>query len=81
MNPASQARRKEFDLKVSVKIFTGEVKSREVELPEGSAYYDLLDLLHINPETVVVFKEGVPVAFDAPVDMTPLEIMRVVSGG
>jgi sulfur carrier protein len=68
-------------LKVAVKIFTGEVKSREVELPDGSAYYDLLDLLKINPETVVVFKEGVPVAFDAPVDMTPLEIMRVVSGG
>jgi sulfur carrier protein len=66
---------------VTVKIFTGEVSSKDVELPESSTYYDLLDLLHINPETVVVFKQGVPVAFDAPVNATFLEVMRVVSGG
>ncbi len=66
---------------VTVKIFSGEVSSKDVDLPENSTYYDLLDFLHINPETVVVFKEGVPVAFDAPVDAKFLEIMRVVSGG
>ena len=59
----------------------GEVSSREIELPDGSTYFDLLSFLKVNPETVVVFKDGVPVAFDAPVEDSRLEVMRVVSGG
>jgi sulfur carrier protein len=52
-----------------------------VELPEGSTYFDLLSFLKINPETVVVFKNGVPVAFDSAMEESGLEVMRVVSGG
>lgn len=59
----------------------GEVSSREVELPEGSTYFDLLSFLKVNPETVVVFKDGVPVAFDSAVEGPRIEVMRVVSGG
>jgi sulfur carrier protein len=68
-------------LKINVKLFTGEVSSRYVEVPDGSTYFDLLLLLKINPETVVVFRDGIPVAFDAAVAGPKLEIMRVVSGG
>ncbi len=68
-------------MKVTVKLFMGEVSGREVELPEGSTYFDLLSFLKVNPETVVVFRDGVPVAFDSPVEGGRLEVMRVVSGG
>lgn len=68
-------------MKVTVKIFTGEVSSREVELTDGSTYLDLLSFLKVNPETVVVFKDGVPVAFDSAVEGPRIEVMRVVSGG
>jgi sulfur carrier protein len=68
-------------LKLNVKLFTGEVSSRNVEVPDESTYFDLLSFLDINPETVVIFKNGVPVAFDAAIEGSKLEIMRVVSGG
>ncbi len=68
-------------MKVTVKLFMGGVSSRDVELPEGSTYFDLLSFLKINPETVVVFRCGTPVAFDSVMDESGLEVMRVVSGG
>jgi sulfur carrier protein len=68
-------------VKVSVKVFTGAVTDRELEIAEGSTYFDMLGVLKINPETVVIFNGGVPVAFDAPVVPVEIKIMRVVSGG
>ncbi len=68
-------------MKVTVKVFTGEARSREVELADGATYFDLLSFLGINPETVVVFKDGVPVAFDTVVVPSRIDVMRVVSGG
>ena len=68
-------------MKLNVKLFKGEVSSQNVELPDGSTYFDLLSFLKINPETVVIFKDGIPVAFDATVEGKKVEIMRVVSGG
>jgi sulfur carrier protein len=68
-------------LKVTVKLYTGGVSSREVELPDGSTYFDLLSFLKVNPETVVVFRDGIPVAFDAVVQGSGIDVMRVVSGG
>jgi sulfur carrier protein len=68
-------------LKVTVKLYTGGVSSREVELPDGSTYFDLLSFLKVNPETVVVFRDGIPVAFDSVVQGSGIDVMRVVSGG
>ena len=68
-------------MKVTVKLFAGGVSSRDVDLPEGATYFDLLSFLEVNPETVVVFKDGIPVAFDAAVEPSRIEVMRVVSGG
>ena len=68
-------------MKVTVKVFAGGVSSRDVDLPDGATYFDLLSFLKVNPETVVVFKDGVPVAFDSPVEPSRIEVMRVVSGG
>ncbi|AFD00936.1 Sulfur transfer protein involved in thiamine biosynthesis [Methanocella conradii HZ254] len=68
-------------MKVSVKVFTGGVSDREVELPDGSTYFDLLSFLKVNPETVVVFRDGTPVAFDSAIEGSRIEVLRVVSGG
>ncbi|HTY91260.1 MAG TPA: MoaD/ThiS family protein [Methanocella sp.] len=68
-------------MKFTVKLFEGEVSSRDVELPDGATYFDLLSFLRVNPETVVVFRDGVPVAFDEQVRPARIEVMRVVSGG
>lgn len=63
-------------------MYTGRTDDREVDLPDEGNYYDLLALLKINPETVVIFRDGVPVSFDAKVTGgSAIEVMRVVSGG
>lgn len=65
-----------------VRVYSGRTEDREVDLTEGGNYYDLLASLKINPETVVVFRDGVPVSFDAKVAAgSAIEVMRVVSGG
>lgn len=68
-------------MKVSVKVFMRGVSEREVELPDGSTYFDLLSFLKVNPETVVVFRDGTPVAFDSAIEGSRIEVLRVVSGG
>lgn len=57
------------------------MEEKEVELRDGSNYYDLLASLKLNPETVVIFRDGVPVSFDAPVSAGKIDVLRVVSGG
>ena len=57
------------------------MEEKYVDLGEGSNYYDVLASLKINPETVVVFKDGVPVPFDAPISGGSVDVLRVVSGG
>ena len=68
-------------MKVSVKVFTGAMTESEVEITEGSTYFELLGVLKVNPETVIIFNDGVPVAFDATVMQGNIRVMRVVSGG
>ena len=68
-------------MKITVKLFVGEVSSRDLDLPDGATYFDLLSFLKVNPETVVVFRDGIPVAFDSTVVPSRIEVMRVVSGG
>lgn len=66
---------------IPVKVYTGKLDSVEVELYDGATYFDLLNFLRINPETVVVLKDGIPVAFDSGVENGNIEVLRVVSGG
>lgn len=54
---------------------------KDIELKDGSNYYELLATLKLNPETVVVFRDGQPVSFDAPVSIGTIDVLRVVSGG
>lgn len=68
-------------LQLTVNVHAGRKTEINIALPEGSSYFDMLSELKINPETVVVFKNGIPVAFDSKVEFGMIDVMRVVSGG
>ena len=62
-------------------MHAGKTEEKDIELRVGSNYYDLLATLKLNPETVVVFRDGQPVSFDASVSTGTIDVLRVVSGG
>ncbi len=69
-------------MKVKIKFLGGFGKDREeVEIEKGKRYSDLLNLLGINPETVVIVKDGKPVPVDDFVEEGEIVVMRVISGG
>ncbi len=68
-------------MKIKVKIFSGGVKEENMEVSSDSTYEELLESLHINPEIVLVFSNGVPVPLDEKVSRDSVEILRVVTGG
>ena len=67
-------------MKVDVKIIASGVSERSMDI-SGGTYEDLLFELDINPETVVVIKEGHPVPIDCKVSSGKITIIRVASGG
>ena len=68
-------------MKIKVKIFSGGVKEENMDISSDSTYEDLLGVLHINPEIVLVFRNGAPVPLDEKVSLDSVEILRVVTGG
>ncbi len=69
-------------MKVKIKFLGGFDKNEEeVEIEKGKKYSDLLKSLGINPETVVVVKDGKPVPVDDFVEEGEIVVMRVISGG
>lgn len=62
-----------------VRIFPGGERSLEVE--PGTTYSALLRRLEINPESVVVLRDGLPVPDDDVVAPGEVHVVRVVSGG
>jgi len=68
-------------LKVSVKILSGGVKEQTIEVCGDSTYEDMLGSLHLNPEIVIVFRNGNPVPLDEKVSQDSVDIIKVVTGG
>jgi sulfur carrier protein ThiS len=68
-------------LKVRVKLLSGGVKEQTVEICKDSTYEEMLESLHINPEIVIVFRNGNPVPLDERVTQDNVDIFRVVTGG
>ena len=68
-------------MKVKVKILSGGVKEQDIDIAPDSTYEGLLGSLHINPEIVLVFRDGTPVPLDEKVVGGNVEILRVVTGG
>lgn len=67
-------------MKIKVKILSGGVKMQNIDVTPDSTYEDLLETLRINPEVVLVFRDGIPVPLDEKVS-SDVEILRVVTGG
>ena len=66
-------------VRLHVKLFPqGE---RDLDLPEGSTYDQMVQGLGLNPETVVVFRGESPVPGDQRVEEGAVRVLRVVSGG
>jgi len=69
-------------ISLTVKITAeGRLSKRLVEVEEGLTYGDLLDILNINPETVVILKDSNPVPVDDVLEAGGVEVIRVVSSG
>ncbi|MFZ2411156.1 MAG: MoaD/ThiS family protein [Candidatus Methanoperedens sp.] len=68
-------------MKIKVKLLSGGVKEENMDISSDSTYEDLLGVLHINPEIVLVFRNGAPVPLDEKVSGDSVEILRVVTGG
>ena len=68
-------------MNIRVKILSGGVKEQDMEVSLDSTYEELLGSLHINPEIVLVFRNGVPVPLDEKVSDDNVDILRVVTGG
>jgi sulfur carrier protein ThiS len=68
-------------LNIKVKILSGGVKEQDMEVSPDSTYEELLGSLHINPEIVLIFKNGAPVPLDEKVSADNIDILRVVTGG
>ncbi len=69
-------------MRVKIRFLGGFEKDfEEVEVEKGMRYHDLLKRLGINPETVVVVKDGKPVPVDDFVEEGEITVMRVISGG
>lgn len=70
--------------KIKIKLkFIGAFPKKEenVEILEGTTYSQLLEILEINPEMVVVIKDGLPLPMDERVEEGEIKIIRVISGG
>ncbi len=68
-------------MKIGIKILSGGIKEKTMEVFEDSTYEELLESLHINPEIVIVFRNGTPVPLDEKLTPDDVEILRVVTGG
>jgi len=70
--------------KIKVKLnFVGGFPKKEdiVEVEEGATYSQILEMIGINPETVVVVKDKLPVPIDDKAEEGEVKVIRVISGG
>jgi len=56
-------------------------KEAIIDVEKGQRYSDILESLNINPETVVLVRDGKPIPTDDFVAGGEVKVLRVVSGG
>ena len=67
-------------MKLKINFIGFDKKVVEVEV-NGERYSEVLEKLGINPETVVVVKDGLPVPVDDVAEGGEVKVVRVISGG
>ena len=66
---------------IKISMIPSNVK-KELDMNTGSTVSDLLEKLHLKPDTVIVLKGSIPVPVDDVItDMEELKIVQVASGG
>ena len=68
-------------MRLKIKFIGFEEGDKSVEVEEGKTYSDLMLSLDINPETVIVLRDSLPVPLDERVEGGEITVMRVISGG
>ena len=77
-----KSQRKSSLKRIRLKFVGGfDIKEKELEVEEGTRYSEVLSSLGINPETVVLIKDNVPIPTDDFVEEGEIVVMRVISGG
>lgn len=57
-------------------------KEEELNVEEGTRYSEILEkILKINPETVVLLKNSIPIPIDDLAEEGEITVVRVISGG
>ncbi|WP_202318886.1 ubiquitin family protein [Archaeoglobus neptunius] len=67
-------------MKLKINFIGFDKKEVTVEV-NGQRYSEILDSLGINPESVVVVKDGLPVPTDDVAEPGEVKVIRVISGG
>jgi len=79
---SGKSQRKSSLKRIRLKFVGGfDIKEKELEVEEGTRYSEVLSSLGINPETVVLIKDNVPIPTDDFVEEGEIVVMRVISGG
>lgn len=67
---------------INVRTIMDSVKEADVDVPDDATYNAVLSYLEINPETVIVMENGIPVANDEIIQAdAEITVLRIVSGG
>ncbi len=68
-------------MKVRLKFIGFDRKEEVVEVNGKKRYSEILEEIGINPETVIVLKNDVPIPTDDFAEEGEVKIVRVISGG
>jgi len=79
---SEKSQKKYSPKRIKLKFVGGfDIKEKELEVEEGKRYSEVLKELGINPETVVLIKDNIPIPTDDFVEEGEIVVMRVISGG
>ncbi|MCX6664655.1 MAG: MoaD/ThiS family protein [Euryarchaeota archaeon] len=66
---------------IKITMIPSNVK-KDIDMKTGSIVSDLLEKLHLKPDTIIVLRNSIPVPVDDVItDMDELKIVQVASGG
>ncbi len=68
-------------ININVEMINSDLHDRNIKVPNGTTYESLLDILGINQENVLIFKEKRAVPIDGTVVSGDIAIMWIASKG
>lgn len=68
-------------ISINVELINSDLSDKKLDVPDGSTYENVLDILGINQETVLILKEKKAVPIDGIAVPGNLTIMCVASQG